>query len=68
MRTSILLFALLLLASLVWAQGAARLGNGNTGQRQADKAQDQFEKTAPLPLTNRGRQCGEGHAPEGSDR
>jgi hypothetical protein len=47
MRTSILLFALLLSASLAWAQGAAR--NGNTGQRQADRAEDQFEKTVPPP-------------------
>jgi hypothetical protein len=45
MRTSILLFALLLLASLAWAQR-----NGPTGQRQADKAEDQFEKTVPPPL------------------
>ena len=48
MRTSILLFAVLLSASLAWAQGAAR--NGNTGQRQADKAEDQFEKTVPPPI------------------
>jgi hypothetical protein len=47
MRTPILLFALLLSASLAWAQGAAR--NGNSGQRQADRAEDQFEKTVPLP-------------------
>jgi hypothetical protein len=47
MRTPILLFAVLLSASLAWAQGAAR--NGNTGQRQADKAEDQFEKTVPPP-------------------
>jgi hypothetical protein len=47
MRTPILLFALLLSASLAWAQGAAR--NGNTGQRQADRAEDQFEKTVPPP-------------------
>ena len=47
MRTSILLFALLLSASLAWAQGAAR--NGNSGQRQADRAEDQFEKTVPPP-------------------
>jgi hypothetical protein len=48
MRTPILLFALLLSASLAWAQGAAR--NGNTGQRQADRAEDQFEKTVPPPI------------------
>ena len=47
MRTPLLLFALLLSASLAWAQGAAR--NGNTGQRQADRAEDQFEKTVPPP-------------------
>ena len=47
MRTPILLFALLLSASLAWAQGAAR--NGNSGQRQADRAEDQFEKTVPPP-------------------
>ena len=47
MRTSILLFALLLSASLAWAQGAAH--NGNSGQRQADRAEDQFEKTVPPP-------------------
>jgi hypothetical protein len=47
MRTPTLLFTLLLSASLAWAQGAAR--NGNTGQRQADRAEDQFEKTVPPP-------------------
>jgi hypothetical protein len=47
MRIPILLFALLLSASLAWAQGAAR--NGNSGQRQADRAEDQFEKTVPPP-------------------
>ena len=47
MRTPLLLFALLLSASLAWAQGAAR--NGNSGQRQADRAEDQFEKTVPPP-------------------
>ena len=47
MRTPILLFTLLLSASLAWAQGAAR--NGNSGQRQADRAEDQFEKTVPPP-------------------
>jgi hypothetical protein len=45
MRTSILLFALLLPASLASAQR-----NGPTGQRQADKAEDQFEKTVPPPM------------------
>jgi hypothetical protein len=48
MRTPILLFAVLLSASLAWAQGAAR--NGNTGQRQADKAEDQFDKSVPPPV------------------
>jgi hypothetical protein len=48
MRTPILLFAVLLSASFAWSQGAAR--NGNTGQRQADKAEDQFEKTVPPPI------------------
>jgi hypothetical protein len=47
MRTPILLFVLLLSASLAWAQGAARYGN--SGQRQADRAEDQFEKTVPPP-------------------
>jgi len=46
MRTSILLFALLLSASLGWAQH--RLGP--TGQRQADQAENQFEKTVPPPV------------------
>jgi len=50
MRTPILLFAVLLSASLAWAQGAARVGNGNTGQRQVDKAEEQFEKTVPPPI------------------
>jgi hypothetical protein len=45
MRTSILLFTLLLSTSLAWAQR-----NGNTGQRQVDKAEDQFEKTVPPPI------------------
>jgi hypothetical protein len=44
MRASILLFALLLSASLTCAQH-----NGLSGQRQADKAEDQFEKTVPPP-------------------
>jgi hypothetical protein len=48
MRTPILLFAVLLSASLAWAQSPAR--NGNTGQRQADRAEDQFEKTVPPPI------------------
>ena len=46
MRTSILLFALLLSASLGWAQHHL----GPTGQRQADRAEDQFEKTVPPPV------------------
>jgi len=45
MRTSILLFALLLSASLGWAQH-----RGLTGQRQADQAEDQFQKTVPPPI------------------
>jgi hypothetical protein len=45
MRTSILLFALLLPASLAWAQHS-----GPTGQRQADKAENQFERTVPPPI------------------
>jgi len=44
MRTSVLPFTLLLSASIVCAQH-----NGPTGQRQADKAQDQFEKSVPPP-------------------
>jgi hypothetical protein len=44
MRTSILLFALLLSASLAWAQT-----NGPTGQRQVDKAEAQFDKSVPPP-------------------
>jgi hypothetical protein len=47
-RIPLLLFALLLSASLGWAQCAAR--NGNSGQRQADRAEDQFEKTVPPPV------------------
>jgi hypothetical protein len=50
MRTPILLFVVLLSASLAWAQGAALVGNGNTGQRQVDKAEDQFEKSVPPPI------------------
>jgi predicted Zn-dependent protease len=45
MRPPILLFALLLSASLGWAQH-----NSLTGQHQADKAEDQFEKTVPPPI------------------
>jgi hypothetical protein len=45
MRTPILLFTLLLSASLGWAQH-----NSLTGQHQADKAEDQFEKTVPPPI------------------
>ena len=46
MRTSILLFALLFPSSLSWAQHHL----GPTGQRQADQAEDQFEKTVPPPI------------------
>ena len=46
MRTPILLFALLLSASLACAQGPSY----PTGQLQADKAEDQFEKTVPPPI------------------
>ncbi len=46
MRTSILLFALLFSASL----GRAQHPMGPTGQRQADHAEDQFEKTVPPPV------------------
>ena len=45
MRTSTLLFTLLLLAPLACAQH-----NGPTGQRQADRAEDQFEKSVPPPI------------------
>jgi len=45
MRTSTLLFAFLLSASLAFAQH-----NGPTGQRQADRAEDQFEKSVPPPV------------------
>jgi hypothetical protein len=45
MRTSILLFALLVSAPLSWAQFY-----GPTGQQRADKAQDQFDKTVPPPI------------------
>ena len=46
MRTSILLFALLLSSSLAWAQHHL----GPTGQRQADQAAAQFEKSVPPPI------------------
>ncbi len=45
MRTSTLLFAFLLSSSLTFAQH-----NGPTGQRQADRAEDQFEKSVPPPI------------------
>jgi hypothetical protein len=45
MRTSTLLFAFLLSSSLTFAQH-----NGPTGQRQADRAEDQFEKSVPPPV------------------
>jgi hypothetical protein len=45
MRTSTLLFAFLLSASVAFAQH-----NGPSGQRQADKAEDQFEKSVPPPI------------------
>src|SRR5580658_4967437 len=45
MRTSTVLFVLLLSASLACAQH-----NGPTGQRQADRAEDQFEKSVPPPI------------------
>jgi uncharacterized protein YdeI (BOF family) len=45
MRTSTLLFAVLLSASVAFAQH-----NGPTGQRQADRAEDQFEKSVPPPI------------------
>jgi len=51
MKTPILLFALLLSASLAWAQAGRFPGNSNTGQRQADKAEVQFEKTVPSPTS-----------------
>ena len=44
MRTSTLLFILLIFTSLSWAQR-----NGPTGQRQADRAEDQFQKSVPPP-------------------
>ncbi len=45
MRTSTLLFAFVLSASVALAQH-----NGPTGQRQADRAEDQFEKSVPPPI------------------
>ena len=44
MKTSALLFVLLIFTSLSWAQR-----NGPTGQRQADRAEDQFQKSVPPP-------------------
>jgi hypothetical protein len=46
MRTSILLFALVLSAPAAFAQREMR----PMGQRQAEKAEDQFEKTVPPPI------------------
>jgi hypothetical protein len=46
MRTSILLFVLLVSASAAFAQRAMR----PTGQRQADQAENQFERTVPPPM------------------
>jgi uncharacterized protein YdeI (BOF family) len=46
MRTLILLFTLLLSAPSGWAQHHL----GPTGQRQADQAEDQFQKTVPPPM------------------
>jgi hypothetical protein len=45
MRTSTVLFVLLLSAPVACAQH-----NGPTGQRQADRAEDQFEKSVPPPI------------------
>jgi hypothetical protein len=45
MRTSTLVFALLLSASEAWAQHCSQ-----TGQRQADRAEEQFEKSVPPPV------------------
>jgi hypothetical protein len=45
MKTSTLLFVLLIFTSLTWAQR-----NGPTGQRQADRAEDQFQKNVPPPV------------------
>jgi len=44
MRSLILLFALLILASSACAQRS-----GPIGQRQADRAEDQFDKSVPPP-------------------
>lgn len=44
MRTLTLLFMLLIFTPLSWAQR-----NGPTGQRQADRAEDQFQKSVPPP-------------------
>lgn len=44
MRTSTLLFILLIFTSLSWAQRS-----GPTGQRQADRAEDHFQKSVPPP-------------------
>ena len=44
MRTSTLLFVMLVFASFSLAQR-----NGPTGQRQADRAEDQFQKSVPPP-------------------
>ena len=49
MRISILLFALLLSASAAFAQGPIP----PDGQRQADKAERQFEKSVPPPIHQR---------------
>ena len=44
MKTSALLFILLIFTSPNWAQRS-----GPTGQRQADHAEDQFQKSVPPP-------------------
>ena len=49
MRISILLFALLLSASAVFAQGPIPLD----GQLQADRAEREFEKSVPPPIHQR---------------
>jgi hypothetical protein len=49
MRISILLFGLLLSASAAFAQGPIP----PDGQRQADKAERQFEKSVPPPIHQR---------------
>lgn len=48
MRSSILLFALLFLASSAYAQRS-----GPIGERQADRAEDQFNKSVPPPARQR---------------